>query len=183
MILFTNPSAWVGYDTRSISKRSLTGLNSEFSFSSTFMIFCTDLVHLLLDGGGGGSFIYSLLPYLFSSFLFSFFPYTEYLILVWESVNNSTLVPKIDFHVPIVLASDQVQILIWIYPSPPLCQAIDRPNLYKTTSQQKRLHLWKQHFENLQSYTWTNHNNYKEAIRHQTRTIYSRRTWLGTEKN
>ena len=30
-----NPSARVGYDTRSIFKRSLTGLNSEFSFSST----------------------------------------------------------------------------------------------------------------------------------------------------
>ena len=28
-----NPSARAGYDTRSISKRSLTGLNSEFSFS------------------------------------------------------------------------------------------------------------------------------------------------------
>ena len=27
------PSAWAGYDTRSIFKRSLTGLNSEFSFS------------------------------------------------------------------------------------------------------------------------------------------------------
>ena len=34
-IIFTNPSAQVGYDTRSIFKRSLTGLNSEFSFSST----------------------------------------------------------------------------------------------------------------------------------------------------
>ena len=33
LILFTNPSAWAGYDTRSIFKRSLTGLNSEFSFS------------------------------------------------------------------------------------------------------------------------------------------------------
>ena len=32
-ILFTNPSARTGYDTRSIFKRSLTGLNSEFSFS------------------------------------------------------------------------------------------------------------------------------------------------------
>ena len=32
-ILFTNPSARAGYDTRSIFKRSLTGLNSEFSFS------------------------------------------------------------------------------------------------------------------------------------------------------
>ena len=30
--LFTNPSAWPGYDTRSIFKRSL-GFNSEFSFS------------------------------------------------------------------------------------------------------------------------------------------------------
>ena len=33
IILFTNPSAQVGYDTRSIFNRSLTGLNSEFSFS------------------------------------------------------------------------------------------------------------------------------------------------------
>ena len=33
VILFTNPSARTGYDTRSIFKRSLTGLNSEFSFS------------------------------------------------------------------------------------------------------------------------------------------------------
>ena len=35
LILFTNPSARAGYDTRSIFKRSLTGFNSEFSFSST----------------------------------------------------------------------------------------------------------------------------------------------------
>ena len=33
VILFTNPSARAGYDTRSIFKRSLTDLNSEFSFS------------------------------------------------------------------------------------------------------------------------------------------------------
>ena len=33
--IFTNPSAQAGYDTRSIFKRSLTGLNSEFSFSKT----------------------------------------------------------------------------------------------------------------------------------------------------
>ena len=33
LILFTNPSARAGYDTRSIFKQSLTGLNSEFSFS------------------------------------------------------------------------------------------------------------------------------------------------------
>ena len=31
--IFTNTSARAGYDTRSIFKRSLTGLNSEFSFS------------------------------------------------------------------------------------------------------------------------------------------------------
>ena len=34
-VLFTNPSARAGYDTRSIFKRSLTGLNSELSFSLT----------------------------------------------------------------------------------------------------------------------------------------------------
>ena len=33
--IFTNPSARAGYDTRSFFKRSLTGLNSEFSFSLT----------------------------------------------------------------------------------------------------------------------------------------------------
>ena len=32
LCIFTNPSTWAGYDTRSIFKRSLTGLNSEFSF-------------------------------------------------------------------------------------------------------------------------------------------------------
>ena len=32
-IIFTDPSAQAGYDTRSIFKRSLTGLNLEFSFS------------------------------------------------------------------------------------------------------------------------------------------------------
>ena len=35
VIIFTNPSARTGYDTRSIFKRSLTGLNSEFFFSKT----------------------------------------------------------------------------------------------------------------------------------------------------
>ena len=30
---FTNPSARAGYETKSIFKRNLTGLNSEFSFS------------------------------------------------------------------------------------------------------------------------------------------------------
>ena len=33
VMIFTNPSARAGYDTRSISKQSLTSLNSEFSFS------------------------------------------------------------------------------------------------------------------------------------------------------
>ena len=33
LILFTNPSARAGYDTRSIFERSLTGFNSDFSFS------------------------------------------------------------------------------------------------------------------------------------------------------
>ena len=35
LFIFTNPSAPAGYDTRSIFKRCLTGLNSEFSFSKT----------------------------------------------------------------------------------------------------------------------------------------------------
>ena len=35
LILFTNPSARAGYDTRSIFKWSLTGLHSEFPFSKT----------------------------------------------------------------------------------------------------------------------------------------------------
>ena len=30
--IFTNPSAQAGYDTRSIFKRSLIGINSEFCF-------------------------------------------------------------------------------------------------------------------------------------------------------
>ena len=33
VIIFTNPSARAGYDTRSVFKQSLTDLNSEFSFS------------------------------------------------------------------------------------------------------------------------------------------------------
>ena len=37
-IIFTNPSARAGYDTRSIFKRSLTGLNSEYSFSLTICL-------------------------------------------------------------------------------------------------------------------------------------------------
>ena len=33
--IFINPSAWAGYDTRSVFKRSLSGLNSDFSFPKT----------------------------------------------------------------------------------------------------------------------------------------------------
>ena len=32
LYIFTDPSTRAGYDTRSIFKQSLTGLNSEFSF-------------------------------------------------------------------------------------------------------------------------------------------------------
>ena len=35
LIIFSNPFTRTGYDTRSIFKRSLTGFNSEFSFSKT----------------------------------------------------------------------------------------------------------------------------------------------------
>ena len=65
-------------------------------------------------GWGKGHLLIRYYP-IFFFFLFSFFSYTEYSILVWEAIDNSTLVLKIDFHVPIVLASEQVQILIWIY--------------------------------------------------------------------
>ena len=39
VILFTNPFARAGYDTWSIFKRSLTGLNSEFSFEFRVFLF------------------------------------------------------------------------------------------------------------------------------------------------
>ena len=54
-ILFTNPSARAGYDTRSIFKRSLTGLHSEFSFSSTSCLTKAEepsLSHYLPVAGG-----------------------------------------------------------------------------------------------------------------------------------
>ena len=38
IIIFTNPSAQAGYDKTSIFKPSLTGLNSEFSFSKTYCL-------------------------------------------------------------------------------------------------------------------------------------------------
>ena len=55
LILFTNPSARAGYDTRSIFKRSLTGLNSEFSFSKTSYLTKTEepsLSYYLTIAGG-----------------------------------------------------------------------------------------------------------------------------------
>ena len=53
--IFTNPSAQAGYDTRSIFKRSLTGLNSEFSFSETSCLTKAEkpsLPHYLPIAGG-----------------------------------------------------------------------------------------------------------------------------------
>ena len=55
VILFTNPSAQAGYDTRSIFKQSLTGLNSEFSFSYTSCLTKAEepsLSYYLPIGGG-----------------------------------------------------------------------------------------------------------------------------------
>ena len=55
MILFTNPSAQAGYDTRSIFKRCLTGLNSELSFSKTNFLTQAEehsLSYYLLIAGG-----------------------------------------------------------------------------------------------------------------------------------
>ena len=43
IIIFTNLSAWAGYDTKSIFKRSLTGLNSEFSFYTLSLSVCLSL--------------------------------------------------------------------------------------------------------------------------------------------
>ena len=51
-----NSSAWAGYDTRSIFKRSLTGLNSEFSFSLTSYLTKAEehsLSYYLPIAGGG----------------------------------------------------------------------------------------------------------------------------------
>ena len=55
----------------------------------------TDLVGLLLAEAGGGYLLIPYYPGFFSLFFpFYFFHYTEYLILVWESVNDSILVLK-----------------------------------------------------------------------------------------
>ena len=56
-----NPSARAGYDTRSIFKRSLTGLNSEFSFSLTSCLTKAEepsrSYYLPIDGGRSIRFI------------------------------------------------------------------------------------------------------------------------------
>ena len=53
--IFTNPSTRAGYDTRSIFKSSLTGFNSEFSFSLTSCLIKaeeTSLLYYLPIAGG-----------------------------------------------------------------------------------------------------------------------------------
>ena len=53
--IFTNPCARAGYDSMSIFKRSLTGLNSEFSFSLTSCLTKAEepsLPYYLLIAGG-----------------------------------------------------------------------------------------------------------------------------------
>ena len=63
IIIFTNPSARTGYDTRSIFKWSLTGLNSEFSFSWTGCLTKAEepsLPYYLPIAGGG---IFGFIPF------------------------------------------------------------------------------------------------------------------------
>ena len=55
LIIFTNPSARAGYDTRSIFKQNLTGLNSKFSFSKASCLTKAEepsLPYYLPIGGG-----------------------------------------------------------------------------------------------------------------------------------
>ena len=61
-IIFTNPSARTGYDTRSIFKQSLTGLNSEYSFSETSCLTKAEepsLSHYLPIAGGENNWIHT----------------------------------------------------------------------------------------------------------------------------
>ena len=85
--IFTNPSARAGYDTRSIFKRSLTGLNSEFFFSYTSCLTKTEdpsLPYYLPIAGGR---------------IFGFIPFPRVLVLcemqsvrsrIWTRVAVST---------------------------------------------------------------------------------------------
>ena len=64
-ILFTNPSARAGYDTRSIFKRSLTGLNSEFSFSYTSCLTKAEEPSLSYYFSIAGGRIIGFIPFIF----------------------------------------------------------------------------------------------------------------------
>ena len=68
IIIFTNLSARAGYDTRSIFKRSLTGFNSEFSFSPSPPYY---------------------LPILAGGRIFGFIPFPRVLVL-WEMQSISS---------------------------------------------------------------------------------------------
>ena len=57
LIIFTNPSARAGYDTRSIFKRSLSGLNSEFFLLLTKAEEISQPYYLPIAGGGIIGFI------------------------------------------------------------------------------------------------------------------------------
>ena len=58
-----NPSARAGYDTRSIFKRSLTGLNSEFSFSWTSCLTKAEEPNLPYYLPIAGGRIYGIIPF------------------------------------------------------------------------------------------------------------------------
>ena len=61
--MFTNPTARAGYDTRSIFKWSLTGLNSEYSFSYSSCLTKAEepsLSYYLLIAGGR---IFGFIPF------------------------------------------------------------------------------------------------------------------------
>ena len=53
MAVFTNTSARAGYDTSSILKRSLTGLNTEFSLSYTIPRLKSLVYPTILPRAGG----------------------------------------------------------------------------------------------------------------------------------
>ena len=63
IIIFTNASARAGYDTRSIFKRSLTGLNSEFSFSKTSCLTKTEEPSLSYYSPIAGGRIIGFIPF------------------------------------------------------------------------------------------------------------------------
>ena len=72
----------------------------------------TDFVGLLLDGvGGKGHLLINYYPTFFS---LSFFHYTEYSILVWESINNSTMKVNGDIvHIAVIPTSNNCQSIVY----------------------------------------------------------------------